>query len=68
MLMLAIDFEKMEKSLGSFFSKIGHFFMKIINSIISAFDKYLPHDITIILLIVLTAFILIYIFTQKLNK
>ena len=68
MLTLAIDLEKLEASLGAFFGKIWKFIKHIINVIITAFDKYLPHDVTIMILIVGTAFVLLYIFTQKLNK
>ena len=67
-MVLRITMEELETILGNFFGKIGKFFIGIYNKIIEAFDKFLPHEVTIILLIVIIAFIAIYIFTQKINK
>ncbi len=67
-MIIAINFEKLEKSIGAFFGKIGKFFVHIFDVIISAFDKFFPHEISIMILIVVAAFIILYIFTQKINK
>ncbi len=67
-MIIAINFENLEKSIGAFFAKIGKFFMHIINVVVSAFDKFFPHEVSIMILIVLTAFIILFIFTQKINK
>lgn len=67
-MILRITAEEIEKNLGDFFGKIGKFFINIFNKIVSAFDKFLPHEVTLMLLIVIVAFIAIYIFTQKINK
>ena len=67
-MIIAINFEKLENSLKAFFGKIGKFFVDIFNTVVSAFDKFLPHEVTIMLLIVVAAFLIIYIFTQKINK
>lgn len=67
-MILRVTAEEIENSLGTFFGKIGAFFVKIYNIIIDAFDKFFPHEVTIMLLIIIVAFIAIYIFTQKINK
>lgn len=67
-MLLAINWENVEKSIGNFFGKIGKFFIKIYDTIVSALDKFLPHEVSLILLIVIVAFIIIYLFTQKINK
>lgn len=60
--------EQIEEKLGAFFGKIGKFFIDIFNTILEAFDKFLPREITIILFVAVGAFLIIYIFTQKINK
>ncbi len=67
-MVIAINFEKLEKSLGSFFGKIGKFFVDAFNVVVGAFDKFFPHEVSIMILICLAAFIAIFIFTQKINK
>ena len=67
-MLLRVTAEQVENSLGSFFGKIGKFFIDIFNKVIDAFDKSFPHEFTIILLITIAAFLAIYIFTQKINK
>ncbi len=67
-MIIAINFEKLEKTLGNFFGKIGKFFVDAFNVVVGAFDKFFPHEVSIIILITLAAFIAIYIFTQKINK
>ena len=67
-MLLAINWENVEKSLGNFFGRIGKFFVDIFNTVISALDKFLPHEVSLILLIVVVAFIIIFVFTQKINK
>ena len=67
-MILRITAEEIETMLKGFFGKIAKFFIKIFDAIIGAFDKYLPHEITIVVLIVVVAFVAIYIFTQKINK
>ena len=65
---LRITAEELETMLKGFFGKIANFFIKIFNIVVDAFDKYLPHEVTLLLLIAGGAFIAIYIFTQKINK
>ena len=67
-MLLRVTAEQVENSLGRFFRKIGKFFIDIFNKVIDAFDKFFPHEFTIILLITIAAFLAIYIFTQKINK
>lgn len=67
-MILRITAEEIESSLGTFFGKIGKFFVKIYESVIDSLDKFLPHEVTIMLLIVIVAIVAIYIFTQKINK
>lgn len=67
-MLLRITAEEIEEKLGSFFGQIGGFFVKIFNSVVDALDKFFPHEITLMLLIFGVALIVIFIFTQKINK
>ncbi len=67
-MIIAINLEKLEETLGKFFGRIGKFFVDAFNVVVGAFDKFFPHEVSIMILICLAAFIAIYIFTQKINK
>ena len=67
-MILAISIEQLEEKLGVIFGKIGKFFMGIFNTLVDALDKFFPHEVSIMLLVVVAAIGAIYIFTQKINK
>ncbi len=67
-MILRITAEELEEKLGAFFGKIAKFFVNIYETIVDALDKVLPHEVTMMVIVLVLVILAVYIFTQKINR